>query len=844
MEQGAKSAPQAIHEIEQARDAQPTMPAQTRHVRPSARGSAGQLTRRFITGTGLLTLTAVLLVELLTAALVLQDGLYGVRGIIPAQAASRAASATSSASQPASQLDLTRYVNPFVGTAAGGENWGLNASAGDTFPGAAVPFGMTQLSPDTVGGSMRAGGYGYTDQRIRGFSLTHLSGAGCAIFGDIPFMPTSGSVADAFASASYSHRDESASPGAYSVRLGNGVSVALTATTRTGFAQARFPAGATETVALQTGTNLRGVQAARAQIVSPSEVEGYVTGGQLCYFLNTTYTVYFDAQFSRPATSFGAWRGGAEPGARVADGAGSGVYLRFAPSADQTLLLKVGISYVSEANARANLHAENPGWNFASVRAAANSTWNTLLNRVQATGGSARNERTFYTALYHALLAPTVFSDVNGQYPGFDGKLHTATGYTQYAGFSGWDIYRSEVPLLALLAPLRASDMMQSLVNDGEQAGALPRWPLANSETGIMIGDSSAVILAEGLAFGAGKYDTAAALRLALAGATRPGIGAGGSTERSGLSAYLRLGYVPLDSGAWVPVSNSLEYYSDDYAIACLANDLGQPATARQFAARAANWRKIFNPATGYPQPRNSAGAFPQVAPTDSDVYIEGDAAQYTWMTPFDGAGLTQLLGGPAAAQRRLGAFFTQLNAGPSSPYANMGNEPSFGAPWMYDFMGAPGRTQATVRRIETQLYLDTPSGLPGNDDLGTMSAWYVWAALGLYPLLPGRAGFVLGSPLFPHVTLTIGSHVVRLEAPGAAPDAPYIQSMALDGAPTSQLWLPLETLEQTRAITYAMSTKPSAWGTAAADAPPSLSTERWPPQASDPATDDARHLR
>ncbi|HEX8732492.1 MAG TPA: GH92 family glycosyl hydrolase [Ktedonobacterales bacterium] len=809
-----------------------------------ARGSAGRLMRRFITGAGLLTLGALLLVELLAAVSVLQDGLYGVRGIIPAQAAPQIVSATSPASQPAGQLDLTRYVNPFVGTAAGGENWGLNAAAGNTFPGAAVPFGMTQFSPDTTGGSARSGGYGYTDQRIRGFSLTHLNGAGCTIFGDIPFMPTSGSVADAFSSAPFTHRDESASPGAYSVRLGNGVSVALTATTRTGFAQARFPAGATETVALETGTDLHGAQLAHTRIVSPSEVVGYVTSGPFCSFLHTTYTVYFDAQFSRPATTYGAWQGGAAPGARVADGAGSGVYLRFAPSADQTLLLKVGISYVSEANARANLHAENPGWNFASVRAAANSAWNSLLNRVQATGGSAQSERVLYTALYHALLAPTVFSDVNGQYPGFDGKLHTANGYTQYADFSGWDIYRSEVPLLALLAPQRASNMMQSLVNDGEQAGALPRWPLANSETGIMIGDSPAVILAEGVAFGAGRFDTAAALRLALAGATSPGIGAGGSTERPGLSAYLRLGYVPPDSGAWVPVSTSLEYYSDDYAIACLASDLGQPAAARQFAARAADWRKSFDPATGYPQPRDGEGAFERFDPTDSDIYIEGDAAQYTWMTPFDGAGLVGLLGGPAAARRRLDTFFTQLNAGPASPYANMGNEPSFGAPWMYDFMGAPARTQATVRRIESQLFHNTPSGLPGNDDLGAMSSWYVWAALGLYPLLPGRAGFVLGSPLFPHVTLTIGSHVVHLEAPGAALDAPYIQSMAIDDAPTSQLWLPLETLEQTRTITYAMSTTPTAWGTAAADAPPSLSTERWPPQGGDPPTGDARHLR
>ncbi|MGH2504145.1 MAG: GH92 family glycosyl hydrolase, partial [Ktedonobacterales bacterium] len=482
----------------------PTRPGRLRRARRSAHGSAGRLLRRFITQTGLLALAVILLLELLTAVSVLRDGHYGLGGISAFQVAPRAAA---SASQPGSQLDLTRYVDPFVGTAAGGENWGLNAAAGNTYPGAAMPFGMTQFSPDTADGPLRSGGYGYVDQRIRGFSLTHLSGAGCTIFGDIPFMPTTGAVADAFTSVPFSHRDESAAPGAYSVRLGNGVSVALTATTRTGFASVRFPVGSTGTLALETGTDLRGAQAARARIVSPSEVTGYVTSGPFCSFLHTTYTVYFDAQFSTPAASFGAWQGGAQPGARSASGGGSGAYLRFAPSASQTILLKIGVSFVSVANARANLAAENPGWDFDQTRAAAHATWNTLLNRIQVTGGSVTNERIFYTALYHALLSPNVFSDANGQYLGFDDKTHTATGFVQYANFSGWDIYRSEVPLLALVAPQQTSDMMQSLVEDGEQAGALPRWPLANSETGIMIGDSPAAILAEGEDFGADGFN-------------------------------------------------------------------------------------------------------------------------------------------------------------------------------------------------------------------------------------------------------------------------------------------------------------------------------------------------
>jgi predicted alpha-1,2-mannosidase len=797
------------------------------------RRRAGRMRAGVVTSAALVLTLGALLVSLLPFAPVAPLELFGPLHSAPAMHVSSTATVAATPTptpqpQPFQMLDLTRYVNPFVGTGAGGQDFGFGAAGGNTFPGATLPFGMTQFSPDTASGRIRPSGYGYADSIIRGFSLTHLSGAGCPIFGDIPFMPATGSVANAVYGAGFSHRDESASPGAYSVRLTNGIYVELTATLRTGFARVTFPAGLPRTLLLAAGSDLRGAQAAHTQIVSPTEIAGSVTSGPFCSFLRTTYTVYFDAQVNRQPASFGAWQGGAWPGARTANGAGSGVYLQFASHADATMLLKVGLSYVSAANARANLAAENPGWDFDGVRAAAGATWNDLLNHAQATGGSAQDERTFYTALYHALLAPNIFSDVNSQYPGFDGRIHTAQGYTQYANFSSWDIYRSEVPLLALIAPLQASDMMQSLVADGQQAGALPRWPLANSETGIMIGDSPTVILAEGEAFGAREFDTGAALRLVIAGATHPGIGAGGSVERAGLSAYLRLGYVPLGA-AWVPVSNSLEYYTDDYAIACLARDLGQVDTARQFVVRAENWPKIYNPAPGYMQPRTAGGGFAPVDPTDSDIYVEGDAWQYTWMVNFDAGGLVAHLGGSAAAQRRLDDFFRQLNAGPAAPHAYMGNEPSLGAPWMYDFMGAPQKTQATVRRVMTQLYGDSPQGLPGNDDLGAMSSWYVWAALGMYPLLPGRAGFVLGSPLFPQVTLTVMGRHVRLEAPGAGRGAPYVGGMRIDGAPTTSLWLPLTRLATASEIAYDMAASPDAgWGRTSADAPPSVTTDAW----------------
>lgn len=745
---------------------------------------------------------------------------------------------------PPQVRDLTQEVDPLVGT-EWGRSFGDGGGGGNTFPGATLPFGMVQWSPDsgpTPSWALDPGGYTDSDPRIERFSMTHLSGAGCNVMGDVPFMPTTAAVTDAPSadperySATFSHANEQATPGYYAVQLDSGIHVALTTTLRTGFARIHYPVGQPETLLVESGSDLRGTYGAQTTVVSPTEVTGSVTSGRFCNYLPTTYTVYFAAQFSRAATATGAWQGGVMPGAVSATGSGSGVYLQFASQPDPTLLVKVGISYVSTQNAEANLAAENSGWNFAAVHAAAHASWNTLLNRIQVGGASsavspsqavdAPDQRVFYTALYHALLDPTVFSDANGQYRGFDNAVHTDTQHVQYANFSGWDIYRTQIPLLALLAPRRTSDILQSLVNDAQQGGGLPRWSLANGDTGLMVGDPSAAILAEGNAFGATQFDTRSALQVLLKGATQPGIGPGDSVERPGLSAYLADGYIPIGGGAYAPVSTSLEYYTDDYAIACFAQSQGDLADARAFTARAANWSRLFNPATGYIQPRAGGSFTAGFDPASQDQYTEGNGAQYTWMVPFDVGGLVTHMGGGASAQQRLDQFFTHLNAGPNAPYAWMGNEPSLAVPWEYDYTGAPWKAQDTIRRVMTRMYSDTPAGLTGNDDLGTMSAWYVWAALGMYPLIPGQAGFVLGSPLFPEVTLTIGSHHVRIDAQGAAPGAPYVQSLKINGASDTALWLPLSTLTQAHTLTYTLSTTPNThWGTAPTDAPPSLAT-------------------
>jgi predicted alpha-1,2-mannosidase len=774
---------------------------------------------------------------------VLASGVLGASVIHMAQTSSsrsttaQRADARGTAPGSSTLLSLTQYVNPFIGSEWAGRSFGYGGSSGQTFPGATVPFGMAQFSPDsgpTPSWALDPGGYTFSDHRIERFSMTHINGAGCNVSGDIPFMPTTEAVTTAPPasgerySATFTHSHEAAEPGYYSVALGTEINVELTTTLRSGFARIHFPVGQRQTLLVETGTNLQNVYDAQAKVISPTEVAGWVRGGRFCNVRSSTYVVYFVAQLSRPMSEFGAWNGGVTPGARQARGPGSGLYLNFPSTTGTELLLKVGLSYVSVANARANLAAENPSWDFAAVRTAAHNTWNELLNHMQVSGGAATDMHIFYTALYHALLQPNTFSDANGQYRGFDQRVHTATGYIHYANFSGWDIYRTQIPLIALLAPKEVSDMMQSLVVDAQEGGGLPRWSLANVDTGLMVGDPAAAILAEGQAFGADDFDTNAALHVLERGATQPGIGAPGTEERPGLASYLQLGYIPLNAHVGAPTTTSLEYYTEDYAIACFAARAGDVPTAQRFATRAGWWSRLFNSATGYILPRTYDGGFVGDGKT-MNGFIEGTASQYTWMIPFDAGGLVTRMGGPARAERRLDAFFTSINAGPREPQAWMGNEVSFGAPWLYDYVGAPWKTQATVRRVMSSLFKNTPDGLPGNDDLGAMSSWYVWAALGLYPLIPGHAGFVMGSPLFPKMTLTLGGHVVQIDANGAGAKAPYVQQVLVDGKPYSRQWLPLATLTHANTLTYTLAATPNrAWGSAPADAPPSLSVEDW----------------
>lgn len=752
---------------------------------------------------------------------------------------------------------LADYVNTSIGTGSGGKIVGDVS----TFPGADVPFGMVQWSPDTVNPNPLqpvAGGYLYQAHTITGLSLNHLSGAGCAQYGNFSFMPYPGTPHVSPASdpskyyASFSHSNEKASPGYYRVYLKDHISVRVSATTRTGVGMFGFPAGKPATLLIDTSASQTAVAGSAVQVRGNDLITGWVTTGHFCSS-DSTYTAYFAAQFKQDFTSFGTWNGPAvNQGSRNAQGTSTGVYLNFGhPTADSpvTVNVDVGLSYTSVAGALANLKAAADGWNIKRVATAATRKWNKMLSRIQVSGGTSKEKTVFYTALYHSLLFPSVFSDANGEYLGFDGKLHTARSAPQYTNYSGWDIYRSEIPLLTLIAPHQLDGMVTSLLRDASQGGWLPRWPVANQYTGIMGGDSADLIIADAYAMGARSFNAAQALQDMVKGATLPGTGPDGYVERPGLAEYLKLGWVPESASLAKQTSSTtqdsasltLEYATDDFGIYTLAKSLGQNAIARQFLARSGNWRNLLDPVDSMIVPRAANGAFPSGWPAGSftlakaleSVHIqgvgqmgfqEGDSAQYTWAVPQDIAGLVQSIGGRQVALHRLSQFFTHLNAGPISQYDWAGNEPTLEVPWIGDYVGAPWLTQKVTHEIVNRFYTDSPGGEPGNDDLGAMSSWAVWAMMGMYPETPGTSTLVLGSPFFAKIRLTLpDGRSINIHAPDAGIGRPYVKSLSVNGHSYNKTYLSSNTVRDGASLSFTLSSNPDrSWATTPSSAPPS----------------------
>ncbi len=713
--------------------------------------------------------------------------------------------------------DPASHVNTLIGT----------TNDGNTFPGADYPFGMLQWSPDTSPDRDQGGGYEYTDTNTIGFSLTHISGPGCGAFGDVPILPITGGLPGGDPGTytqPLSHTGEVASAGYYSVSTGApAITTELTATKHSSMARFTYPAGQTASMLIKLLASQNGSSASSAAIVGTNEVTGSTTSGHFCGAPDV-YTMYFDIIFDQPFKTTQIVQGTASPNV---------VFLTFDTSASSVVQAKVSISFVSVANAKANWTADNPNWDFNAIKTAAHDAWNAELNKIQVAGGTASDQESFYTALYHVLLHPNVFSDVNGQYMGFDNAVHSVTGTQkdQYANYSGWDIYHGQVQLSALIDPQAMSDSAQSMLNDAAQnSGMLPKWALANGESYVMVGDPADGIIAGYYAFGARNFDTATALSVMVKEATVP------NNIRPALSDYMNHGYIFDDvdynqtecCNYYGSVATVLEYGEADFAISQFAAALGDTTNAGMFLKRSQNWQNVFDPSVNRFNPRLSDGTFvPGLGLTSGTGMVEGSASEYRWIVSYDRQPQLTLMGGPSVVNPALTSFFTTLD-GTNAAGALMANEFEIGAQYWPDYSGQPSAAQDTINRIRTQFYADAPAYVGNNDDLGALASQLAWSILGIFPTHAGSAEMSINGPEFPAEVIHLPSgNVITITGAGASDSAPYIQSLDVDGKPQTAPWLPASVMDTGAQLDFTMgATASPTWGAGAADVPPSYGME------------------
>jgi predicted alpha-1,2-mannosidase len=702
-----------------------------------------------------------------------------------------ALAATLGVAAPA-RADLAASVDPMIGTFA----------PGFVFPGPSVPFGMVQNSPDTVDpADLAYTGYLYHDPAIRGFSLVHLNGPGVHKAGDLPFMPTLGpATSDPSQYLSpFTHAREKAEAGYYAVTLdASQTKVELTASTHAAMQRYTFPPNPDAKVIMDTARSVEGVtEKASWKVTGPNEITGY---------REDRYPVYFVAQFSRPFKASG-------------DFAGKGGWVSFDTLTDaSSITMRAGVSFVDAEGARENLLAEADGFDFDAMRAEARHAWNRELSTAKVDGGNPLDRRTFYTALFHAFQHPNVFTDVDGRYRGFDDAVHVARGRTQYANFSSWDTYKAQNQLLALLQPKRFQEMLESLLVDAQQGGRLPRWGEQNFDASHMSGDPAIPMIADAQ----------------CRGLLTPRLARDLYAEAVELRSYRdpvldEKGYLPLKPGT------TLEYGIADFALALLADSLGEDAEAERWLKASLNYRNLLDPETKWIRPREANGDwYANFDPAfDETGFQEGNSWQYSWLAPHDARGLFERMGGDAAVGERWDTFFalpapaqnqaTFFGTVYRLPQYAPGNEHDIQAPWMPAFAGQPWRV-AEVMRNARMAFRPTPDGMPGNDDLGSLSAWYVFSALGFGPVTPGAPFHVVGSPVFERVTLKAGKKRFTISAPGTSPAQPYVQAASLDGKPLSRNWFTDAAIRDGGGIALTMGPQKSAWGTGPAAVPPSAS--------------------
>ena len=735
---------------------------------------------------------------------------------------------------PAEVTQPASYVNPFVGSGGNGFKHGANS------PAALAPNGFVKVGPDTNGPYglavfLHYSGYWYGDDRIRGFSQIRLMGTGTGDLGLLSLMPVPAFKTEHLAAdgreSTFSKATEVASPGYYATTLDQGgIRVELTASTRVAHHRYTFGKGAaTGDVVFDLDHILAGGRVRDAQLtLIPAErrFEGALTSSGPMTGRYGGFTLYFAGRTRASWLESTTWSGeGLRPGGIQTSGPRIGAALKFDVSSGAPVELQVALSMVSAAQARKNLETETPTFDFEGLRAQTRAQWDSLLSRVKVTGGSEPQRARFYTALYQAFLMPSIQSDVDGQYRGFDGAVHTAVGHQSLSDLSMWDTYRTTHPLYAWLFPERARDAVRSLLNMARESGELPKWACGPGDSGSMIGAPAEIVIADAYLRGVADFDAREAydrMRAAALDPTPPPRGRGG---RENFDTYARLGYVTNDQGG--SVSRTGEYAHADFALGNLATALGQRADAERLHTRSRGYRSLFDPESQLMRGRSPMGAFTD--PFDPvrmavSEYVEANAWQSSWIGTHDFDGFARLFGGDEGLVRKLTAFFENakheedtrdpndmISALLPPSYYWHGNEPDIHAAYLFTMAGRPELTTDWVSWILRTHYALEPAGLAGNDDGGTLSSWYVFSSIGLYPIA-GTDQFIVGAPRFPKLRLSMGNRELVIEATGLSEVNRYVQHVELNGAPWTSATLPHSEVGANATLRFTMGPTPTRW--------------------------------
>jgi predicted alpha-1,2-mannosidase len=712
--------------------------------------------------------------------------------------------------------NLTRYVDPFIGT--GGH--------GHTYPGATVPFGMVQLSPDNgVQGWDWCSGYNYSSNTIAGFSHTHLSGTGCGDWVDISVMPHTHHIDDTFHffTVPFSHKNEHASPGYYDVTMDNGVKVSLTASERCGLHRYEFPKNDSAIVRLHLSYTINYDKAIRTRLYLENDTT--IVGYRYSKGWADVQQVYFAIRLSRPVKKLNIYNNATHQQVAMEDEKDD-VYngeLEFGQLNGAPVLMKVALSSVSTEKALIALQ-EIKGWNFEQTRKNAVAKWEQELKKIQVTTNDEHLKKIFYTALYHTCMAPVLYSDADGQYRNAKGLVSGTSKQQRYTVFSLWDTFRGLNPLFTLTQPERNIDILNSMLVFFDETGLLPVWELSTAETNCMSGYHAVPVLADAILKNTPGIDAAHAFEAMVATAHQ---------QDRGTQDYIKYGYLPADKGSF-SVTLTVEYAYDDWCIAQVAKKLGKMAAYKEYMERAQSWKQLFDAQTGFIRGKNSDGKWrtpfnPYLTSTDwkTSMYEEGNAWQYTFFVPHDIAGLAAAFGNNEQFIKKLDSLFTVSSdvLGESAPpdvsgligqYAH-GNEPSHHIIYMYNYLGQPWKTQELARRVIDTMYHAAPEGYAGNEDCGQMSAWAVWSMAGMFPANPANGEYVFGSPVFDETNIQLpGGRSVHIKAINNSAANKYIQSVKWNGKPYPLTYITHSDLLKGGILEFTMGPQPaSQWGTA-----------------------------